>query len=188
MHGRLQGPRRHYQVMPYSEQIGRIIMEDGNAIQIAEEAKKGGRRPPHFRAEVKDGITSLEDQQITIGSDPRRRVVFCSTSSAWRLGTHGSNRCCDRPHPFVGKALTGPARRSKARLSPRTRPRFGRAAPPSVTPKRVRAHAVPQAGQVKTADIAIFSRQLATMMTAGIPLVRSFDIVGRATRTRRCRS
>ena len=28
-------------------------------------------------------------------------------------------------------------------------------------------------------DIAIFSRQLATMMTAGVPLVQSFDIVGR---------
>jgi type IV pilus assembly protein PilC len=33
-------------------------------------------------------------------------------------------------------------------------------------------------GRVTAADIAIFSRQLATMMTAGIPLVQSFDIVG----------
>ncbi|HUF74316.1 MAG TPA: type II secretion system F family protein [Gammaproteobacteria bacterium] len=33
-------------------------------------------------------------------------------------------------------------------------------------------------GKVTTADIAIFSRQLATMMSAGIPLVQSFDIVG----------
>jgi type IV pilus assembly protein PilC len=33
-------------------------------------------------------------------------------------------------------------------------------------------------GKVTAADIAIFSRQLATMMTAGIPLVQSFDIVG----------
>ena len=33
-------------------------------------------------------------------------------------------------------------------------------------------------GKVKPADIAIFSRQLATMMTAGIPLVQSFDIIG----------
>ena len=29
-----------YQVMPVSEQIGRIIMEGGNAIQIAEQAAK----------------------------------------------------------------------------------------------------------------------------------------------------
>jgi type IV pilus assembly protein PilC len=33
-------------------------------------------------------------------------------------------------------------------------------------------------GKVTPADIAIFSRQLATMMAAGIPLVQSFDIVG----------
>ena len=31
--------------------------------------------------------------------------------------------------------------------------------------------------KIKTADIAIFSRQLATMMKAGVPLVQSFDIV-----------
>ncbi|TVQ93668.1 MAG: type II secretion system F family protein [Chromatiaceae bacterium] len=33
--------------------------------------------------------------------------------------------------------------------------------------------------RITTADIAIFSRQLATMMAAGVPLVQSFDIVGR---------
>jgi len=31
--------------------------------------------------------------------------------------------------------------------------------------------------KIKPADIAIFSRQLATMMKAGVPLVQSFDIV-----------
>jgi len=33
-------------------------------------------------------------------------------------------------------------------------------------------------GKVTPADISIFSRQLATMMSAGIPLVQSFDIIG----------
>ncbi len=33
-------------------------------------------------------------------------------------------------------------------------------------------------GRVTPADIAIFSRQLATMLTAGIPLVQAFEIVG----------
>jgi hypothetical protein len=33
-------------------------------------------------------------------------------------------------------------------------------------------------GKVTSADIAIFSRQMATMMSAGIPLVQSFDIIG----------
>lgn len=33
--------------------------------------------------------------------------------------------------------------------------------------------------RIKTKDIAIFTRQLATMMKAGVPLLQSFDIVGR---------
>jgi len=33
-------------------------------------------------------------------------------------------------------------------------------------------------GKIKPSDIAIFSRQLATMLAAGIPLVQSFEIVG----------
>ncbi len=33
--------------------------------------------------------------------------------------------------------------------------------------------------KITSADIAVFSRQLATMMSAGVPLVQSFDIVGR---------
>src|SRR6185436_5843594 len=49
-----------------------------------------------------------------------------------------------------------------------------------VVPTRVRKQSMlfRKQGKVTAADIAIFSRQLATMMTAGIPLVQSFDIVG----------
>ena len=32
--------------------------------------------------------------------------------------------------------------------------------------------------KIKPMDIAVFTRQLATMMKAGVPLVQSFDIVG----------
>ena len=32
---------------------------------------------------------------------------------------------------------------------------------------------------IQAGDIAIFARQLATMMKAGVPLVQSFDIVGK---------
>ena len=58
-----------YQVMPVTETIGRIIMEDGNAMQIAEQAKKDGI--PDLRAsglqKVKDGVTSLEEiNRVTI--------------------------------------------------------------------------------------------------------------------------
>lgn len=37
----------------------------------------------------------------------------------------------------------------------------------------------PKRKKIKPGDIAIFSRQLATMMSAGVPLVQSFEIVGR---------
>mgnify|MGYP000653405111 CR=1 FL=1 len=52
-----------YQVMPVSEEMGRIIMEGGNAMQLAEQAKKEGI--PDLREsglkKVKDGITSLDE-------------------------------------------------------------------------------------------------------------------------------
>ena len=49
-----------------------------------------------------------------------------------------------------------------------------------VVPTRVRKQSMlfRKQGKVTAGDIAIFSRQLATMMTAGIPLVQSFEIVG----------
>jgi type IV pilus assembly protein PilC len=49
-----------------------------------------------------------------------------------------------------------------------------------VVPTRVRKQSTlfGAGGKVRAADIAVFSRQLATMMSAGIPLVQSFDIIG----------
>jgi type IV pilus assembly protein PilC len=49
-----------------------------------------------------------------------------------------------------------------------------------VVPMRVRKKTVlfQKKGKVTPADIAIFSRQLATMLSAGIPLVQAFEIVG----------
>jgi type IV pilus assembly protein PilB len=58
-----------YQVMPCTETIGRIIMEGGNAIQIAEQAKiesVADLRQSGLR-KVKGGITSLEEiNRVTI--------------------------------------------------------------------------------------------------------------------------
>jgi type IV pilus assembly protein PilC len=49
-----------------------------------------------------------------------------------------------------------------------------------VVPTRVRKQSMlfRKQGRVSPADIAVFARQMATMMTAGIPLVQSFDIIG----------
>lgn len=51
-----------------------------------------------------------------------------------------------------------------------------------ITPKTVKKKAKPLFGggngkAIKPADIAVFTRQLATMMKAGVPLVQSFEIV-----------
>ena len=43
---------------------------------------------------------------------------------------------------------------------------------------RKQSQAFKSAGRVKPEDIAIFSRQLATMLGAGIPLVQAFEIIG----------
>ena len=48
-----------------------------------------------------------------------------------------------------------------------------------VAPTRVKKQSgALKGGKVKAEDIAVFSRQLATMLSAGIPLVQAFDIVG----------
>src|SRR4029450_10728751 len=43
---------------------------------------------------------------------------------------------------------------------------------------RKQSQAFKAGGKVKAEDIAVFSRQLATMLAAGIPLVQAFEIVG----------
>jgi len=50
-----------------------------------------------------------------------------------------------------------------------------------ITPRRIRKKTRLGSGnkRIFPKDIAIFSRQLATMMQAGVPLVQAFDIVGR---------
>ncbi len=49
-----------------------------------------------------------------------------------------------------------------------------------VVPTRIRKQTklLKRGGKVSAEDIAIFSRQMATMMTAGIPLVQAFEIIG----------
>ncbi|GAB4392762.1 MAG: type II secretion system F family protein [Gammaproteobacteria bacterium] len=52
-----------------------------------------------------------------------------------------------------------------------------------INPIKVRKKPKPLLGarkkKIAPADIAVFSRQMATMLSAGIPLIQSFDIVGR---------
>jgi type IV pilus assembly protein PilC len=47
-----------------------------------------------------------------------------------------------------------------------------------VTPKKVRKKRMGWAQSIKPKEVATFTRQLSTMMKAGVPLLQSFDIVG----------
>jgi type IV pilus assembly protein PilC len=48
-----------------------------------------------------------------------------------------------------------------------------------VIPGKIKKRKMRSGKSIKPKDIAIFTRQLATMMKAGVPLLQSFDIVGR---------
>src|SRR3954453_19434159 len=48
-----------------------------------------------------------------------------------------------------------------------------------VSPTKVKKRKMRSGAKIKPKDIAIFTRQLATMMKAGVPLLQAFDIVGR---------
>ena len=58
-----------------------------------------------------------------------------------------------------------------------------------IAPKRVRRKRPPGASRwrggrrVKSDDIALFSRQMATMLRAGVPLVHAFDVVAKSARS-----
>jgi type IV pilus assembly protein PilC len=48
-----------------------------------------------------------------------------------------------------------------------------------VSPTKIKKRRMRAGSKIKPKEIAIFTRQLATMMKAGVPLLQSFDIVGR---------
>lgn len=61
-----------------------------------------------------------------------------------------------------------------------------------ISPTKVKKKAKPLFGSgggkpVTAKDIAIFSRQLATMMSSGVPIVQAFDIIGRGHENKRMR-
>lgn len=48
-----------------------------------------------------------------------------------------------------------------------------------ITPTKIKKRRMSAGRPIKPKDLAIFTRQLATMMKAGVPLLQAFDIVGR---------
>ena len=48
-----------------------------------------------------------------------------------------------------------------------------------VLPTKIKKRRMSSGKKIKPKDIALFTRQMATMMKAGVPLLQAFDIVGR---------
>jgi type IV pilus assembly protein PilC len=72
-----------------------------------------------------------------------------------------------------GKVVRGDMRASGEAVVQSTLRRQG------VTPLKIKRQRAGMGGKVNDKDIALFTRQLATMMKAGVPLLQSFDIVGK---------
>jgi type IV pilus assembly protein PilC len=72
-----------------------------------------------------------------------------------------------------GKTVRGELRATGENLAQATLRRQG------ILVSKIKKRRMTSAKSIKPKDIAIFTRQLATMMKAGVPLLQSFDIVGR---------
>lgn len=79
----------------------------------------------------------------------------------------------------AGRSSTGEIRAASTALAKAQLRRQG------IKPKNVKKKAKPLFGSggkpIKPADIAVFTRQMATMLKAGVPLVQSFEIVAEGT-------
>src|SRR5580692_8269708 len=84
----------------------------------------------------------------------------------------------DVPFAWEGKDKRGARVKGKS-LAPDEQTLRAELRRQGVAPSRIRKQRQSRTGgKVNAGDIAIFSRQLATMLAAGIPLVQSFEIVG----------
>ena len=72
-----------------------------------------------------------------------------------------------------GKAVRGDLRASGENVVKATLRRQG------ITVSKVKKQKMGGGGSVSEKDVTLFSRQLATMMKAGVPLLQAFDIVGK---------
>src|SRR5438067_12217824 len=84
----------------------------------------------------------------------------------------------DVPFAWEGKEKRGACVKGKS-LAPDEQTLRAELRRQGVAPSRIRKQRQTQAGgRVNAGDIAIFARQLSTMLAAGIPLVKAFEIVG----------
>ena len=166
-----------YEVMPLVPAMERLILADGDSAALAEQARALGYDDLR-RAGLKkamQGLTSLREiNRVTARGGPggngaramTEHVVFTWEGSD-RFGRKVSGEIAGPAPRFVRSQLRrrGIVIRRIRRKQRTGAPRIG--------------------GRIKTADIALFSRQMATMMRTGIPLVQAFDLVASGTRNLR---
>jgi type IV pilus assembly protein PilC len=84
----------------------------------------------------------------------------------------------DTPYVWEGKDKRGARIKGKS-LAPDEQTLRAELRRQGVAPSKIRKQSAGvKGGRVNPGDIAVFSRQLATMLAAGIPLVQAFEIVG----------
>ena len=171
-----------YQVMPITEEIQRIILRDGTALDIAEQAQKEGvrdlRQSGLIKVQAGPDVARRSDrghQRIATRSRSRSLATMATAAAAQRETSRNI------VFEWEGKDQQ---RQDRARRDARRRRSHGQrqpAPPGHPASSRSRSAACAAARSIKQKDIAIFTRQLATMMKAGVPLLQSFDIVGRGS-------
>ena len=172
-----------YQVMPITEAIQRIILSEGTALDIAKQAQAEGVRDLR-----QSGLIKVRSRcHDARGSDHRHQRVarrLLPTQPAppahpWppqhssktrqgnhlRVGRQGPN----------GKIVRGEMRAGGESVVNASLRRQG------ILVSKVKKRRTSGGRSIKQRDIAIFTRQLATMMKAGVPLLQSFDIVARGS-------
>ncbi len=75
----------------------------------------------------------------------------------------------------TGKIVRGELRAASQAVVSTTLRRQG------ILPAKIKQQSLRKGGSVSEKDVALFTRQLATMMKAGVPLLQAFDIVGKGS-------
>ena len=185
-----------YQVMPITDEMRQLIMRNGNAIDIADQAQREGVRDLR-----QSGLLKVKaGHHVARGSRGRHQRI------ATRKASDGNSTWPpQRPPPRAGKPAQGSNATHRVKeytfvwegTDRNNRQVRGetKAASETVVATNLRRQGIQitkikrqtfRGGkQVTEKDITFFTRQLATMLKSGVPLLQSFDIVGPRPRQRR---
>jgi hypothetical protein len=165
--------------MPISDDMRQLIMRNGNALDIAQQARAGRRAQPapvgpaqgQVRHDLARGNRS-DHQRLKRASRSPRGLAMATRSRprarhASRNPLHLGGR---RPQQQAG------ARRQRAASETVVTTNLRRQ---GIRVTQDQAAVVPRRRRITDKDITFFTRQLATMLKAGVPLLQSFDIVAR---------